>query len=221
MNQKMENCIDVWLVEDNRSYARALARALGSGQDINCTSQFRSAEELFLALNDRQPDVVLLDVQLPGIDGLTALAQLRREHVAIKVLVLTAFDDDDKIFRAVCAGASGYLLKTSKTEEILNAVNEAWHGGAPMTPCVARRVLDLFATMSSSLPAKQHITDLLTDRERDVLRLMADGLVKKEIAQRLHLSVHTVNTHIRSIYEKLHVSTNTGAVAKALREDLI
>ena len=135
-------------------------------------------------------------------------------------MILTVFDDADKILRAVCSGASGYLLKTSGVEEIAEAIRQVMEGGAPMTPKVAKRVLDLFVKTESQQP-QQSEDYRLTDREKDILRLMVEGLIKKEIADRLDISVHTVSTHLRSIYEKLHVNTNTGAVAKALKEDLI
>ena len=129
------------------------------------------------------------------------------------------FDDADKIFRAVCAGAAGYVLKSAGIDQIGEAIRQVRDGGAPMTPEVARKVLDAFAQID---PPRDHPDDYhLTERELEILRLMADGLLKKEIADRLALSVHTVSTHMRRVYEKLHVGTNTGAVAKALREGII
>lgn len=211
--------IEVWLVEDNRAFRNGLRRALDSGDGIRCSRQFETAEALFTALRQETPDAVLLDVQLPGMDGISALQEIRRDWPDLRTVVLTAFDDDEKIFRSVCAGASGYLLKSSDRDEILSAVKQVIDGGAPMTPSVARRVLELFAnSRRGDRPPGNYD---LTSREREILRLMADGLIKKEIADQLSISAHTVNTHIRSIYEKLHVNTNTGAVAKALREDLI
>lgn len=215
----MKASLNVWLVEDNAAYRRGLSRALSASEGLTCSRQFETAESLITALRGKDlPEVVLLDVQLPGMDGLSALDEIRLTHPQIRTLVLTAFDDDEKIFRAVCAGASGYLLKSSDRREISNAVREVVAGGAPMTPSVARKVLDYFA---ATKPAPERESYFLTDREKEILRLMADGLIKKEIADRLTISIHTVNTHIRSIYDKLHVNTNTGAVAKALREDLI
>lgn len=215
----MKPSLNIWLVEDNPAYRRGLSRALNSSEGTACSRQFDSAEALFETLGRTDlPDVILLDVQLPGMDGLSALDEIRVTHPGIRTVVLTAFDDDEKIFRAVCAGASGYLLKSSHRSEVLSAVHEVVAGGAPMTPSVARKVLDHFARTK---PVAERENYALTDREKGILRLMADGLIKKEIADQLEISTHTVNTHIRSIYDKLHVNTNTGAVAKALREDLI
>ncbi|MEO0446488.1 MAG: response regulator transcription factor [Verrucomicrobiota bacterium] len=212
--------INVWIVEDNSVYRRGLARTLSSVPGLSCQGQFDRAESLFTALRkENRPDVVLLDVQLPGMDGITALAELQTHFPELRTIILTSFDDSEKIFRAVCAGASGYLLKSAQKEEISRAIREVFEGGAPMTPSVSRKVLDQFASGS---PGGDRSRDYdLTDREKDILRLMADGLIKKEIADHLAISVHTVNTHMRSIYEKLHVNTNTGAVAKAIREDIV
>lgn len=214
--------IAIWLIEDNASYRRNLARAIGRIEGMTCPRQFATLEEALPALDEvgEPPRVLLLDVGLPGLDGIAGLAMVRERSSRTRVVILTVFDDDDKIFRAVCGGASGYLLKTSKIAEIAEAIRQVVEGGAPMTPKVARRVLDLFSRMAASPPAPGGGYGL-TDREAEVLQLMVEGLTKKEIAARLGLSVHTVNAHLRSIYEKLHVNTNTGAVAKALRERLI
>ena len=212
--------IHVWLVEDNAAFRRSVARAIDKIAGMQCDRQFEAAEHLFTALREPPaPDVILLDVQLPGMDGITALADIRAQSPGVRTVILTAFDEPDKIFRAICAGASGYILKTSRLEQIGDAIRQVADGGSPMTPTVARKVLELF-TRAGRRPAQSGEYHL-TDREQDILRLMAEGLIKKEIADRLDISVHTVSTHIRSIYEKLHVNTNTGAVAKALREDLI
>lgn len=211
--------IEVWIVEDNPTYRRGLARTLSMASGLSCSRQFDRAESLFSALSEETPEVVMLDVQLPGMDGISALNQIRQDHPELRTVMLTSFDDSDKIFRAVCAGASGYLLKSARREEIARAIRDAFNGGAPMTPSVSRKVLDRFAEVPP--PGGGHDDYALTDREKDILRLMADGLIKKEIADHLEISVHTVTTHIRSIYEKLHVNTNTGAVAKAIREDIV
>ena len=165
------------------------------------------------------PDVILLDVQLPGVDGIAALTEFRKAIPETRVIILTVFDDADKIFRAVCAGASGYVLKASGTDKIGEAIRQVMGGGAPMTPEVAKKVLDAFAN-SDLLPGEKGDYGL-TAREQEILRLLAEGLLKKEIADALSISVNTVSTHLRRVYDKLHVNTNTGAVAKALREGII
>ncbi len=212
----------IWLVEDNDSYRKAVSRSLSRTNAIDCERQCRSAEEALAALEtENAPDVILLDVQLPGSDGISALPSIRSLAPDCKPIVLTAFDDSEKIYRAICAGASGYLLKSAGADEIVAAIEEVLSGGAPMTPSLAVRVLQQFSELLS--PAKSTDDYKLTAREIDILRLLADGLIKKEIAADLNISLHTVNTHIRSIYDKLQVNTNTNtaAVAKAIREDIV
>lgn len=186
---------------------------------MECDGTFASAADAFAVMEaeSEAPDVNLLDVQLPGIDGITALGGFQERAPEAKILILTVFDDTDKIFRAVCAGAAGYMLKSAGVDEIGGAIRQVLEGRAPMTP----KVLDVFTSLEAEGDQEPSNDYNLTGRERDILRLMADGLIKKEIAEKLEISVHTVSTHLRSVYEKLHVNTNTGAVAKALREGII
>jgi DNA-binding NarL/FixJ family response regulator len=212
--------IRVWLVEDNALFAAGVRRVIDALDGMACDGNFSRVEAAFEALDSQPPpDVILLDVQLPGLDGITALATFRERVPDARVLILTVFDDADKIFRAVCAGAAGYVLKSSGIDSIGEAIRQVVAGGAPMTPAVARKVLDAFPRLT--VPADAPEDYQLTDRECEILRLLAEGLQKKEIADALDLSAHTVSTHLRRVYTKLHVTTNTGAVAKALREGII
>jgi DNA-binding NarL/FixJ family response regulator len=162
------------------------------------------------------PDVLLMDIGLPGISGIETVERLRRRHPGSRVLMLTVHEDNDRIFDALCAGACGYLSKSASPDEVAQAVRDVVGGGSAMTPQIARRVIDMFA----QLHAPQHDYGL-TDRELDVLRELARGKSKKRIAGDLHLSVHTVDTHLRSVYQKMHVSTATQAVGKAVGERLV
>jgi DNA-binding NarL/FixJ family response regulator len=218
----MKTETEIWLVEDNEIFATGVQRAIDRLDGMICSGKYQSVEKAFDALESgKKPDVILLDVQLPGMDGITALAHLKAKAPKAQIVILTVFDDADKIFRAVCAGASGYILKSSTGAQIGEAIRQVIGGGAPMTPEVARKVLDTFAERQSGGDSQGTDAYDLTSRHRDILRLMADGLVKKEIADVLNISVNTVSTHMQRVYEKLHVTTNTGAVAKALREKLI
>lgn len=211
--------ISFWIVEDNRTYRRAVRKATAHLEEVRCEGEFESAEAVISGLSkEPPPDVVLLDIGLPGESGLDALPKLRAAAPETRFVILTAFDDNEKIFRAICAGAIGYILKSGDTNDVANVIQDAFNGGSPMTPQVARRVLEKFA-VNEATPASQDYG--LTAREREVLQCMADGDTKKEIASRLHLSKHTVVAHLRNIYRKLHVNTNTAAVAKAIRERLI
>ena len=219
--KKRQDEILVWLVEDNEIYRRGLVRAIDSANGMRCGGEFDCAETALEALNVQpNPDVILLDVGLPGIDGLEALERIRNLSPASRVVILTVFNDSDKIFRAVCSGANGYLLKTASADAVVTAVRQSSEGGAPMGAEVAACVLKLFAKLANTqrTQAEDHG---LSPREKEVLAQMAEGLVNKEIAAALDISVHTVTNHIRGIYTKLHVNTNTGAVAKAIREGLV
>ncbi len=207
----------LWIVEDHAAFRRTLVRVLNAETDLHCTRDFDSCEKLLVALaQDDAPHLILLDVGLPGMSGLDGIRLIKERAPKTLMVILTVFEDDDKVFKAICAGASGYLLKTSSVAEITQAVRDALAGGSPMTPRIARRVLEMFSEL-----APKHSNYGLSDREKEILQLMTTGLIKKEIADRLTLSVHTVDTYLRRIYEKLEVNTRTGAVAKALKEGLV
>jgi DNA-binding NarL/FixJ family response regulator len=209
--------ITVWLVEDNETFRNTVRRILNQSSIVECPHCFSNAEETLEALQEGAvADVILMDVELPGVNGIEAARRIKSMSPATLIIMLTVFDSHDKIFKAICAGASGYLLKTSSSERIIESIQEVFAGGAPMTPQVARSVLDMFAR-SAGTPHQDYG---LTAREQKILELMIQGLIKKEIADQLSLSYHTVDTHLRNIYTKLHVHTRTGAVAKALKERL-
>jgi DNA-binding NarL/FixJ family response regulator len=209
--------ISIWLIEDNATFRRTIMRALDQEEGFQCLGGFATCEEALGAFGHRPaPQVILLDVGLPGMSGLDGIPHLRERASEAAVIVLTVFEDEEKIFRAICAGAAGYLLKTATVEEIVRAIRDALAGGAPMNGRIARRVLDMFARFA---PARGDYG--LTTRETQILEAMVRGKTKKEIAAQLDLSFHTVDTHLRKIYEKLEVNTRTGAVAKALKEKLV
>ena len=208
--------VSVWLIEDNHTFRNTVARALARVEGVECSQHFANAEDALDALlGGGVPDVVLLDVELPGQNGIEAVRKIKSISPATRVVMLTVFDDHEKVFKAICAGASGYLLKTSPVDRIVESIHEALSGGAPMTPHVASAVLKMFTQFSQP---KQDYG--LTTREQKILELMTKGLIKKEIADQLSCSYHTVDTHLRNIYTKLHVHSRTGAVAKALKEHL-
>lgn len=207
----------LWIVEDHAAFRRTLVRVLNAEADLQCSRDFDSCEKLLAALAKPEvPDLILLDVGLPGMSGLDGIRLIKERAPKVLVVILTVFEDDDKVFQAICAGAAGYLLKTSSGADITQAVRDALAGGSPMNPRIARRVLEMF----SKFAPKQNDYGL-SEREKEILQLMTTGLIKKEIADRLTLSVHTVDTYLRRIYEKLAVNTRTGAVAKALKEGLV
>ena len=208
----------VWLIEDHADSRRILARVLNAAATLKCPGAFASCEEALVALRSGPPpDVILLDVGLPGMSGIEGIPHLKAVAPTTHIIMLTVFDDQKKVFNAICAGASGYLLKTADEEAIAHAVQEVMQGGAPINPRIARLVLNMFA--SRVAPPRQEYG--LSGREREVLELMVQGLIKKEISDRLGLSYHTVDNHLRSIYSKLQVHTRSGAVAKAVSEHIL
>jgi DNA-binding NarL/FixJ family response regulator len=208
--------IQIWLIEDNDAYRDALARVINGSSGLRCARSFSSCEAALHELMPASaPQVILLDVGLPGMSGIEGIKHLKSAAPTAQVIMLTMFDDHDKVFQSICAGASGYLLKTSPQAEITEGIREVLAGGAPMNARIARSVLEMFAKLAA--PKGDYG---LTAREGEVLELMVRGLIKKEIADRLSLSYHTIDSHLRNIYQKLHVHTRTGAVAKAIKERL-
>ncbi|GAB5533752.1 MAG: response regulator transcription factor [Rubricoccaceae bacterium] len=208
--------VHVWLVEDNTLYRETISDVIDAVPG-HVASAFGSCEAALGALDaGALPDAVLMDIGLPGLGGVEGAEQFQARAPAVPVVMLTVHQDTDTIFRALCAGASGYLLKTATPEAIVEAIAEVRAGGAAMDAQIARRVLTLFTEMA--VPRADYG---LSGREQEILHQLVDGLTKKLIAERLHLSPHTIDGHIRNIYAKLHVHTRTGAVAKALRERLV
>lgn len=208
----------VWIIDDHGAFRKTLAQILkGTGPALEIR-QFGSCEQALQGMAEGEaPELLLLDIQLRGMSGLDGIPLFKQRSPQTCVVVLTVFEDDEKLFKAICAGANGYVLKTQSALEISSAVETALEGGSPMTPRIARRVLDMFARFA---PKKNPDYGLST-REIEVLQFVVEGLLKKEIAARLQLSVHTVDAYLRRIYEKLHVNSRSGAISKALKENLI
>ena len=209
--------IVVWVIEDNESFRRSLADVIAEAEGLVCPFSFVRCEDALEAIGgEQQPDVILLDIGLPGMSGLEGIQRFAEMLPDTRVIVLTVFEDEDKIFDAISCGAAGYLLKTATLPQIVQAIREVKEGGAPINPKIAGRILGFF---KMTKPAK---TDYhLTPRETQILQQLVEGLIKKEIADRLAISFHTVDMHLRNIYAKLQVNTATGAVAKAVRERIV
>jgi DNA-binding NarL/FixJ family response regulator len=205
--------ITVSIVEDNDQLRGTLARVLDRSDGFKCSSTYPSAEEALKDLPKVTPDVVLMDINLPGINGVECVRQLKTVLPKIQVIMLTVYEDTDNIFNALAVGAAGYLLKRTKTEELLEAIREVNRGGSPMTTHIARKVTQSFQKFT---PSPQP-TENLSQREQEVLDCLSQGFLYKEIAEKLGISYETVHTYIRRIYEKLQVRTRTEAVAKFLR----
>jgi DNA-binding NarL/FixJ family response regulator len=212
----------VWLIEDNTTYRNTVACVIDSTEDMRCLQAFSSCEEALRALHEGEsPTVILIDVGLPGMNGIQGIREIKAQAPKTLLVVLTVFDDQEKVFHAICAGASGYLLKASPIAEIAKGIRDVTQGGAPMNGNIARMVLGMFSKLAPSRKVDEQADYGLTPREQEILQLMVDGLIKKEIADQLSVSFHTVDTHLRNIYTKLQVNTQTGAVVKAVREGLV
>ncbi len=205
--------ITVSIVEDNDQLRATLARVIGRSEGFKYLSQYPSAEAALEGLPKDKPDVVLMDINLPGMNGVECVRQLKVVAPEIQVMMLTVYEDTENIFNALGAGASGYLLKRSKSAELLEAIREVQRGGSPMTTHIARKVTQSFLKAGPSTQP----TENLSQREQEVLDCLSQGLIYKEIAEKLGISYETVHTYIRRIYEKLQVRTRTEAVAKFLR----
>ncbi len=200
------------IVEDDTGIRTTLQRLLRNVPSFEMLGAFDSAEDALLHLPKLKPQVVLMDINLPNRSGIECTARLRATLPEIQVLMLTVYEDTDTIFKALRAGASGYLLKRSDPEEIIEAINDVRIGGSPMTSEIARKVVASFRE-----PTPNPDLSCLQRREEEILELLSKGYLVKEIAETLHLSVNTVKTHLRRIYEKLHVRSRTEAVVKFLK----
>jgi DNA-binding NarL/FixJ family response regulator len=209
--------IKVAIIEDQRKVREGLCMLISGTEGYRCTGSFASMEEALQKIGYELPDVVLVDIGLPGMSGIDGIRQLKQRYPDIPVLMLTVYDDDRRIFEALCAGASGYLLKKTPPARLLESVKEVMAGGAPMSPEVARQVLGLFREIQPPGHADYH----LTPHEVLLLKLLVEGHNYKTAAEEVGVSVNTIRFHMRSIYQKLQVHSKSEAVSKALRNRII
>jgi DNA-binding NarL/FixJ family response regulator len=208
--------IKVALVEDQREIRDGLAQLINATPGFGCSGAYASMEEALDKLPKNVPDLLLSDIGLPGIDGIRGVSILKERYPELVILMLTVYDDNERIFDALCAGASGYLLKKTPWVKLVESLKEAVDGGSPMSPEVARRVINLFREIKPPKEANYE----LTPHEVRLLRMLVEGHSYKTAASELHVSVNTIKFHLRHIYDKLQVHTKSEAVAKALRHGL-
>jgi DNA-binding NarL/FixJ family response regulator len=209
--------IKVAIIEDLRPIREGLAMLIGGTDGYTCTGSYRSMEEALEKIKFDVPDVVLSDIGLPGMDGIQGMRILKERYPEMTILVLSVYDDDDRIFDALCAGACGYLLKKTPPARLMDSLKEAATGGAPMSPEVARRVITLFREFRPPERADYE----LTPHETRILKLLVEGHSYKTAASELGVTVNTISFHLKKIYEKLQVHSKSEAVAKALHNRLI
>ena len=203
------------ICEDNNDYRESLVSFLDEDDDLVCCGAFANAENISKIINSHQPDVVLMDIDMPGKNGIDALKEIKSISPVTEIIMLTVFEDRESVFEAVCAGASGYLLKNTGPEIIAASIKEVVIGGAAMTPVIARKTLQFFQKPLQDNAFK------LTAQEQQVLKLLVDGLSYKMIAAKINLAIDTIRYHIKKIYDKLHVHSAPEAVAKAIRDKLV
>lgn len=212
-----QKTIKVAIIEDRREIREGLGSLIGFTEGFECTGSYRSMEDALRQIGGHLPDVLLSDIGLPGMDGIEGIRILKEKHPELIILMLSVYEDNERIFDALCAGAVGYLLKKTPPAKLLDSIREALAGGAPMSPEVARRVIALFR----DIRPPERVDYDLSPHELRLLKLLVEGHSYKTAAVELKVSVNTVSFHLKNIYEKLQVHSKSEAVAKALQQRLI
>lgn len=210
--------IRVVIFEDNKSLRQGLFQLINGSEGFECAGAFEDCLDLFKKIEDTKPDVVLMDIQMPIINGIEAVGMLHEKYPDLKILMQTIFEDNEKIFQSILAGASGYILKNTSPSRFLEYIQETYEGGAPMSPSVATKVLKIVAQQS---PFSKVNNFNLTQREKEILSCLVKGMSYKLIAGVCFISIDTVRGHIRNIYEKLHVHSKGEAVATAIKSNIV
>ena len=210
--------INVDIFEDSESLRYSLFQLVNGSKGFKCVGSYKDCFNLLENIAKDRPHVVLMDIQMPGISGIEAVRMLKEKYPAIKILMQTIFEDEEKIFNSILAGASGYILKTTSPARILEFIKETYEGGAPMSPSVATKVLKMVSEKASFV---KPIDFDLSEREKEVLSCLVEGMSYKMIADACFISLDTVRSHIKNIYEKLHVNSKGEAIAKAIKGKII
>ncbi|MBA3647219.1 MAG: response regulator transcription factor [Chitinophagales bacterium] len=210
--------INVTIFEDNDSLREGLFQLINGSIGYKCVGAYPDCDHIIRRIENHFPDVVLMDIELPGISGIEAVKILKEKYPVLKILMQTIFEEDNNIFNSICAGASGYILKNTPPARILESIREIYEGGSPMTPSIANKVLQMVQSRSPVFDSKSF---QLTDREKEVLTCLVKGMSYKLIADACFISVDTVRGHIKNIYEKLQVHSKSEAVAKAIRGKIV
>jgi len=212
-----DNKLLVAIFEDNIHLRESLRFLVNTSDQFKCSGAYVDAANLLEVIEKDMPDLVIMDIQMPGINGIEATRIIKQHFPQIRIMILTVFEDDEKIFQSLCAGGSGYLLKSSTPQQILQGLNDVYHSGASLSPAVAERMVQFFKNnISFDTPDYS-----LTAKEKEVLHHMVDGRSYKMISDSMKISVETVKYHIKNIYRKLHVNSSSEAVVKAIRQNIV
>ena len=210
--------IKVTIFEDNRNLREGLFQLIDGSEGFTCSGAFPNCLNIVKNIEETSPDVILMDIEMPGISGIEAVKLAKEKFPEVKILMETIFDDNDKIFNSICNGAEGYILKNTPPVQILSSIKEIYEGGAPMTPSIASKVLKMF----KNKPAENTSEEFnLTEREKEILKCLVEGMSYKLIAGTCFISIDTVSGHIKNIYKKLQVHSKSEAVAKAIKGKIV
>lgn len=218
MSNTSKNPLKIVLFEDNDALRDALFQLINESEDLACVGAFSDAENVLENLRQTEAAIVVMDIDLPGMNGIDSTRIVKAHFPEMPVLMLTIFEDDTKIFNAICAGANGYLLKNSTPTQIIQSIREMVQGGAPMSPMVARKVLESYKVNNG---AKRNITYDLSQREREILELITRGMSYKMVSETCNISIDTVKFHAKNIYEKLQVHSKSEAIVLAIRNRIV
>src|SRR5688572_31542103 len=211
----------ITIFDDNKNIRESINMLLGTVPDFEVTGSYGHVLDCIEDIKESNPDVVLMDIEMPGMSGIEAVKTIKKEFPNIQVLMQTVFEDDDRVFDSICAGASGYILKNHLNTKLIDAIQELQFGGSPMSPSVARKVLNKMQSVASVIKPEEAPDYHLTAREKEVLSCLVNGLSYKMIGADLNISYETVRSHVKKIYEKLHVASLTEVVAKAIHQRIV
>lgn len=209
------------IFDDNKNIRDSITMLLSTNPEFEVVGSFSHVLDCIDDIREVIPDVILMDIEMPGMGGIEAVKLIKKEFPHIQVMMQTVFEDDDRVFDSICAGASGYILKNHLNTKLLEAIEELRYGGSPMSPSIARKVLLKMQQVYQYIRPEQAPEYNLTPREKEVLGCIVEGLSYKMIADRLNISYETVRSHVKKIYEKLHVASLTEAVAKAINQRIV
>lgn len=209
------------IFDDNRDLRESITLLLQTEKDIEIAGSFSHVLDCVRDVKESRPDVVLMDIEMPGMTGIEAVGQLKKEFPALLILMQTVFEDDERVFESICAGANGYILKNQVDTQLISAIRELQLGGSPISPSIARKVLTKMQQIPQHIMPQQAPDYSLTPREKEVLACVVNGLSYKMIADQLFITYETVRTHIKHIYEKLHVASLTELVHKTMKENIV
>lgn len=213
--------IRVAIFEDNMLVREGMQAILNGTEGYTCCGAYPDANQVIQKIRSCEPDVVMMDIEMPGISGIEATSSLHESYPEVRVLIQTVFHDGDKIFRALCAGASGYILKNESPAKQIEAIQEVYNGGAPMSPSIAKKIMQFFLQKNIILISPDTTDYQLSEREKEILTLIVQGHALRFIADHIFISYETVRTHVKKIYRKLHVASRAEAILKARQQGLV